>query len=670
VLHLNLGDLVEWEGAEYVVSAATDSATLLYRIVDGTRVWVDVATLGAAGDMSLRPKVLHVASSAASHGVLPTALSEDERDQALWWEEHINEVIHGVPYPADTTLRPRPGYENPSKTARRELKVHELQAAGVRISVRTLGRKEGLYRKNGLAGLLDQRQNNSRPIEVDPRVVEAVLAVLEDSKSQSTVAVTTLINKVRAYVATRYRGDEGLVVPSNSTIRRLIETYDDRGLARGKATARRSADKRPDRPHTPIVATAPGAVVEIDSTPVNVLCLMPDGKVGRPHLTVAMDVATRSILGFSMVPTGASGVEHADLLARILRPRRCRPDAPDWMRLDASSVLPHDAMVAIDARQRGAIAVPYIVPETITTDRGKDYLSPTFVAACQHFGISVRQAPPQSPTFKGHIERLMGSIDTLWMQVQPGYIGIDPTHRGTISNDGLLTLRELSDLFEQWWVRVWQNRPNDALRDRDVPSRRFTPNQMYAAMFDASAGIPVPIDESTYISLMPVHRRVLQPGGFRLNNLTYWADELTSLMKAKPGTKDGKWEVRCDPYDPDRVWVAHPETGEWIECISESFRLDVYPFASALRKLRGPAGDAPAEDAQQEWATEVLAAQPTALSKKRAARKAAVKQRREADQEPRPAPIRAPEPPRPAPAGVDPDEFRLVSPDEELWSAT
>lgn len=596
MLRLNLGDLIDWKDEEYVIAAASPRGTLAQRLADGERVWLDIPTLAARGELRVTGPQRSREDDRLAEA---EAFTAEDVEKARWWEPHLNEVMYGVADPDDSSLTPRPGYESPSKMKRRELKAAELAAAGFTVTVRTLGRKEKDYLSHGVHGLIDRRTSSQRAAvpNVDQRVSEAVLAVLEDAMTGSTVTVATLINRVRA----RLRSRDDLEMPSDRTLRRLIDAYDTRGLARGKATTRRSDRNRPNRAPAPIAAATPGQVVEIDSTPVNVLCLMPDGKVSRPHLTVALDIATRSILGFSMVPTRASGVEHADLLARILRPRQCRPDAPEWMRLEASPVLPHQQMVALDERQRGALAVPYIAPESITTDRGKDYLGPTFVSACQHFGISVRQAPPQSPTYKGHVERLLGSIDTLWMQKQPGYVGNNPTHRGEVSHDGLLTLRELADSFEQWWVRVWQNRPNDGLRDRDLPSRKFTPNQMYAAMFDASAGISVPIDEHTYIALMPVHRRVLQPGaGFKINSLTYWSDDLQPLMKMRPDTKDGKWEVRCDPYDTDRAWVAHPETGAWIECVSESYRLDTYPFGSALKKLR--TYDVGAVDVQDEWA--------------------------------------------------------------------
>lgn len=662
MLRLNLGDIVEWDGAEHTVAAATAGAVLLYRLADGQRIWIDVATLADASDATLRPVVQQ--GPANSDDSAPP-LGGDESREALWWEAHINEITYGVPDPGDDTLTPRPGYDHGSKLARRELKAAELKAAGVKTSVRSLSRKETAYRKHGLRGLLDQRVGNSRPPTADTRIVEAVIAVLADLATESTVSTATLINKIRARVTTRH-GDD-VPMPSASSLRRLVAHYDLRGLARGKATTRRTAGNRPSRGRRPVVATAPGQVTEIDSTPVNVLCLAPDGAVGRASLTVLLDIATHSVLGFSMVPYAAAGTEHADLLARVLRPRRCRPDAPDWMRLEASDVLPHEAMVELDPRQDGAMAMPYIVPESITTDRGKDYLSATFVAACRHFGISLAQAPPQSPTFKTHIERFFGAVETLWMQKQPGYVGPDVTLRGEVDRDGLPTVRELADSFEAWWIRVWQNRPNDALRDREAPSRRFTPNQMYAAMFDATAGIPVPIDQATYIALMPIHHRVLQPGaGFQINNLTYWSDKLQPLIKIRPPTKDGKWEIRVDPYDPDRAWVADPATGRWIECISQSYRLDVYPFACALRKLRAaPAGDAGVQD---EWAEETLASRPAALSKKRAAKKQTVLEQRHRDDEPRPEPIGEPEPPQPAAPPID-DEFRVVGPDEELWDA-
>jgi hypothetical protein len=83
VLRLNLGGLVRWEGAEYTVAASTGAATLLYRLADGQRVWVDVATL-AAGDLSLRPTAAEEITNTGAAGPVEP-LDHEQSKQALWW---------------------------------------------------------------------------------------------------------------------------------------------------------------------------------------------------------------------------------------------------------------------------------------------------------------------------------------------------------------------------------------------------------------------------------------------------------------------------------------------------------------------------------------------------------------------------------------------------------
>lgn len=114
--------------------------------------------------------------------------------------------------------------------------------------------------------------------------------------------------------------------------------------------------------------------------------------------------------------------------------------------------------------------------------------------------------------------------------------------------------------------------------------------------------------------------------------------------------------------------MADPTDGGWIECVSQSWRLDVFPFASALRKLRTT--DTADDGVQDAWAEDVLASQPARLSKKREAKKQAALAQRKRDGDPRPAPPADPQPPQPAPPAAVADEFRVVSPDEELWNAT
>ena len=72
---------------------------------------------------------------------------------------------------------------------------------------------------------------------------------------------------------------------------------------------------------------APGELMEIDSTPLNVLVLLDDGVPGWVELTGLIDVATRTVPAAVLRPSTRS-VDASVLLARALTPGPMRPDDP------------------------------------------------------------------------------------------------------------------------------------------------------------------------------------------------------------------------------------------------------------------------------------------------------------------------------------------------------
>ena len=61
-------------------------------------------------------------------------------------------------------------------------------------------------------------------------------------------------------------------------------------------------------------------MVQIDTTPLDVLAVWDDGVTGRVELTIAVDVATRTICAAVLRPAGTKAVDAALLLARMLVP--------------------------------------------------------------------------------------------------------------------------------------------------------------------------------------------------------------------------------------------------------------------------------------------------------------------------------------------------------------
>jgi transposase InsO family protein len=149
-------------------------------------------------------------------------------------------------------------------------------------------------------------------------------------------------------------------------------------------------------------AHRPGEIIQIDTTPLDVMAVLDDGVTGRPELTITLDVATRTIGAAVLRPEGTKAVDAAVLLARMLVPEPMRPGWDPALSM-ARSVLPHDRLTAIDQRLVLAAAKPVIVPDTIVIDHGKVFVSETFLSACRTLGVSVQPARPYTPTDKPQV---------------------------------------------------------------------------------------------------------------------------------------------------------------------------------------------------------------------------------------------------------------------------
>jgi hypothetical protein len=196
----------------------------------------------------------------------------------------------------------------------------------------------------------------------------------------------------------------------------------------GSARTRRSLADRPDGPFGQTDAWAPGEVMQIDSTPLDVLVRLDDGMPGRVDLTGMIDVATRTVTAAVLRPTTKS-VDASVLLARTVTPEPMRPGWAQALAMSRSA-LPFQRLLDIDARMEHAAARPVIVPETIVVDQGKVFTSRNFRASCNFLGINLQPVHGGSGWEKGHIERMLGSVGTLFAQFVAGYTGFNTERRG------------------------------------------------------------------------------------------------------------------------------------------------------------------------------------------------------------------------------------------------
>jgi transposase InsO family protein len=484
------------------------------------------------------------------------------QQRALAWLPHIREVETGWPHPEGSregqAMRPEYDPERWTLAQRDAAKAKELTALGfTRVTRTTVERMRHAYRKQGLWGLVDKRTVPTRGRHptgyADERVVAAVLEALRRQRGRSKGTVKGLQVLVGQILEDTH-GRGVVEMPSRSSFYRLVNVLADPAERPGRPSRTATA---PARASSAPVVLRPGEQVQIDTTRLDIMAVLEDGSLGRPELTIAVDVATRSILAAVLRPHSTKAVDAALLLAEMAVPHPARPAWPKALHLSRAEV-PYERMLSLDERLEGAAARPVIVPETIVVDRGKIYLSQGFVAACETLGVSVQPAPPRRPQAKAVVERTFRAINDLFCQHVAGHTGSNPQRRGSkTATEARWTIPQLQDFLDEWITCGWQNRPHDGLRHPVLPKTALTPNQMWAALITISGYVPVPLTGADYLELLPVRWQPITERGIRLDFRTYNHDILDPHrgQRSPITSKDGKWEVHHNPHDARQIFV-------------------------------------------------------------------------------------------------------------------
>jgi putative transposase len=583
---LRPGDWVRYDGGEHQVIALAGTSVRL-RSDNGAESVVLVAYLLASPEFALIDGA--PMPSMEPFGLLdglPVKVLEEARE----WERHIMEVETGLPSNSLPGATPRAGFDPANTTiAERD----QAKAAELGMSLRTVKARRARYARQGLWGLVDQRAVRLREAtgRADARLVAAIRQVVDAETDTSTGTRSRLIRRVVKAVEATY-GPGVVPLPGRSTFYKVIDAVSSGRHTFGSAVTRRQTANRPQGLFTPTHAARPGEQVQIDSTPIDVLVLLDNGAPVRADLTIAVDVATRTICAAVLRPVGTKAVDAALLLAKMLVPEPMRPSWSAALRMSASR-LPHARLVDIDTRMELAAARPVIVPDTIVIDGGKVFVSDTFARACDRLGVSVQRARPRTPTDKAIVEATFGSINTLFCQHVAAYTGSNTTLRG-LDATGAWTLPELQDLLDEWLLVGWQPRPHDALRDPMLPRRALSPNEMYAALVAAAGYLPLTLSGDDYLELLPLVWRQINAYGIRIDYRTYDCVELGPWRLQHSGVtaRRGLWEVHYDPYDATHVFVRTPDgwvTVPWthLPMVSAPFAEFTWRHARALATEHG-----------------------------------------------------------------------------------
>lgn len=515
------------------------------------------------------------------------SLPPEELEKASEMLAHINEAETGFASRdpgRPLSGEPRQGYD-PVKftvTSRAATKAKEIG-----MSPRHFDRIRSEYLRKGISALIDLRRLQKKSgVELHPVVEAAILKVAADLDEESSITNEQFQIRVRRIVQ-KHPKHAQIPVPSRASMNRAIEEkLYNRGTQRLPAKSLRSRLSRPTGEFGSLVAERPGEYVVIDSTPLDLMAIDPlTLDWATVEMTAAMDVYSRSIVAFVLMPAGTKGSDLALLLADVLSPGVNNPHWPDASEYPIPYIGVPDNIVlrAFDQLEGSALqAKPFVRPGTVIVDRGMNYQSIVFQNACRHLGINVQSARPGRGSDKGWIERFFSTMNTRLLQDLPGYKGSNVLVRGVgMERKAEIFIDELSKTIGEWIVGDYHQRPHDGLKIEGVPKMELTPSEAFAEGLARAGFLYRPTDPHIRQSLLPVQMRMARDDGVQIDGLYYDGPILEEFKGTKSDLQSGKYPFRVDPRDLRSIWFQDPRTGEWGELKWRHGRPTDPPFAKS-----------------------------------------------------------------------------------------
>jgi len=288
----------------------------------------------------------------------------------------------------------------------------------------------------------------------------------------------------------------------------------------GSRLAKQTWEPRPGQ----LKVGRPLELIQIDHTPVDVLVLTDDRKsvLGRPWLSVAIDVATRCVVGMYLSMDAPSSVSVSLCIEHACLPKKEGEGA--W--------------------------IMYGLPERILVDNGKDLRSFALQRGCEEHGIQIDWRPVRTPHYGGHIERLIGTLMKI-AHLVPGTTFSNVKERAHYDSEkeARFTLEELRRWLVEKICRYYHVRRHRHLGVSPLVAWEEG-HKDAEGQIHPPALIARPLEFR--MSFLPYETRRVRRTGIELSNSRYWDDDLRPLLN-----KDTI--VRYDPRNRGQVWVRRPD---------------------------------------------------------------------------------------------------------------
>lgn len=324
----------------------------------------------------------------------------------------------------------------------------------------------------------------------------------------------------------------GLAPPSENTIRARIRALRAEEVTRRRQGAQATLSYQPIKRSFPEV-TAPLEVFQIDHTKVDIMIVdeIHRKPIGRPYLTVAIDVYSRCITGICLSLEPPSAVSVGLCLSQAVYTKE-------------------DYLILLGIEGNWPI---FGKPKKIYVDNGAEFHSEALRRGCEQHGITLEYRPVGQPHYGGIIERVIGTFMHK-IHSLPGTTFSNTKAKGSYNSEkqAVFTLKEL----ERWLVLCIVNHYHLSLHKGigEPPLKRWQEG------IKKLVYPPMHLHQSQefLIDFLPIVYRGLQRQGFVIDHISYYNPTLKFLISDRH--KYGRFLIRRDPRNISYIFMLNPDT--------------------------------------------------------------------------------------------------------------
>ncbi|MFN7703167.1 MAG: Mu transposase C-terminal domain-containing protein [Chryseotalea sp.] len=325
-------------------------------------------------------------------------------------------------------------------------------------------------------------------------------------------------------------------------------------------------------------AQYPLHIVEIDHTQLDIELV--DEKyrkaIGRPYITIAIDVYSRMIVGIFLSFDGPGYLNVGVCIANAILPK-------------FDLLKEHGLDENYQWNIWGKMKILHM-------DNALEFRGHNLAKICKNYGIDLQYRKLKKPEDGGHIEKFMDTLSNK-LQDLPGktFNNIQKKNNYDSSSKATLTLKE----FEKWLIMevigVYHNSLHSGINNTPIKKFEEGVNGIIEENI-MGRGMPQLIEnpEKVRIDFLPSKKRTIQSKGVTLFSIPYFSTDLNALYIPKnehTGTnkKSVSYTIKYDPRNLKYVYLLNSKDQSYIELTTKDLtspNISLWEYRAIFSELK------------------------------------------------------------------------------------